>query len=70
MTPTVQGFLRGLALAGAIAIIDATITYISGNTIQSIYPTLAPFQPLLILALRTIEGVIDHARDNNAAPAV
>jgi hypothetical protein len=63
VNPTVIGILRGVGLAALTGGID----YVVSNVGQVAPGQLAIWQPVIILGLRTLEGIIDHARQ---APAV
>ncbi len=69
MNPTIAGLLRGAALAIGTAAIDGAITYFSGSSVTQIAPALAPWQPAIVIVLRTVEGVVDNFR-KQSNPAV
>lgn len=59
LNPVVAGFLRGLGLAIGSAIVSYGITYV-GNIHSG---DILPFTPIIALGLRTLEGIIDNARN-------
>ncbi len=61
MSPLTAGFLRGLALAVAVAVIEAIIVFLPSAEMS---PALAVYIPIVVAALRTLEGEIDRRRKN------
>lgn len=59
MNPALAGFLRGLALAVAIAVLEAVAVYLGGADLPE---AAAVYVPVVVLLLRTLEGELDRRR--------
>ncbi len=59
LNPIIAGFVRGLGLAIGSAAVSYAISYV-GNIHSG---EILPFTPIIALVLRTMEGIIDQARN-------
>lgn len=69
LPPAVVGLLRGVLWAVALVVIEAIIALASPAALANVPPWAVGGIPAVLLALRTFEGLIDHALAKDPLPS-
>ena len=61
LNPALEGFLRGIVLAALSTIVVYLLTYVQSAHLPA---QLDIWIPVIVLVLRTVEGVLDHLKQS------